>query len=72
MTKIETATGETDPYTIHYSNYNGQKVGKPEKLEVDMIIGGDGANSRVAKAIDAGNLDAYTSSLLFVLYCCSL
>eukprot|EP00286_Rhodomonas_abbreviata_P026549 CAMPEP_0181311130 /NCGR_PEP_ID=MMETSP1101-20121128/12965_1 /TAXON_ID=46948 /ORGANISM="Rhodomonas abbreviata, Strain Caron Lab Isolate" /LENGTH=480 /DNA_ID=CAMNT_0023417825 /DNA_START=41 /DNA_END=1483 /DNA_ORIENTATION=+ len=44
----------TAPYTLHYSNYNGEKVGKPESLEVDLVIGADGANSRVAKAIDAG------------------
>jgi len=45
---------ETKPYKIHYTNYNGQKVGTPEELDVDLIIGADGANSRVAKAIDAG------------------
>jgi len=44
----------TAPYTLHYSNYNGEKVGKPETLECDIVIGADGANSRVAKAIDAG------------------
>jgi len=42
------------PYVMHYSNYNGAKKGTPETLEVDMIIGGDGANSRFAKAMDAG------------------
>merc|ERR1719409_1903030 len=42
-------------YTIKYANYAGdQKVGTPEQLEVDVVIGADGANSRVAKAIDAG------------------
>jgi 2-polyprenyl-6-methoxyphenol hydroxylase-like FAD-dependent oxidoreductase len=44
----------TAPYTIKYSNYDGKKTGTPETLEVDMIVGADGANSRVAKAIDAG------------------
>jgi flavin-dependent dehydrogenase len=29
----------------------------PAKLEVDCIIGADGANSRVAKEIDAGDYD---------------
>ena len=29
-------------------------MGTPETLEVDVVIGADGANSRVAKAIDAG------------------
>jgi len=41
-------------YVIEYQNYDGKKVGTPEKMEVDAIIGADGANSRVAKAIDAG------------------
>jgi geranylgeranyl reductase len=45
---------EQDPYTIHFSNYNGKKTGSPESLEVDIIVGADGANSRVAKAMDAG------------------
>ena len=33
------------------------QVGKPTKLEVDLIIGADGANSRVAKEIGAGEYD---------------
>jgi len=42
-------------YTIKYANYAGEKrVGTAETLEVDVVIGADGANSRVAKAIDAG------------------
>jgi len=44
----------TAPYTIKYSNYDGKKTGTPETLEVDLVVGADGANSRVAKAIDAG------------------
>ena len=35
----------------------GSKVGTPAKLEVDVVIGADGANSRVAKEIDAGEFD---------------
>lgn len=41
-------------YLLEFQNYDGKKVGVPEKMEVDAIIGADGANSRVAKAIDAG------------------
>jgi len=42
-------------YTLHYTNYAGEGAkGSEGSLEVDMIIGADGANSRVAKAIDAG------------------
>lgn len=33
------------------------QIGKPDSIEVDMVIGADGANSRVAKAIDAGDYD---------------
>jgi hypothetical protein len=33
------------------------QVGIPKTLEVDMVIGADGANSRVAKDIDAGEYD---------------
>lgn len=46
------------PITIHYNNYEGDsKVGTPTTLEVDLVIGADGANSRVAKEIDAGEAD---------------
>ena len=46
------------PYTVHFNSYeDGGKVGKPESLEVDAVIGADGANSRVAKEIDAGEYD---------------
>jgi len=46
------------PYTIHFNSYeDGGKVGKPESLQVDAVIGADGANSRVAKEIDAGEYD---------------
>jgi len=44
----------TEPYKLMYTNYNGEKVGTKEELEVDIVIGADGANSRTAKAIDAG------------------
>jgi geranylgeranyl reductase len=46
------------PITIHYNGYTeGSKIGTPQTLEVDMVIGADGANSRVAKEIDAGEYD---------------
>ena len=48
-------TSADGKYTIKYANYAGEKrVGTAETLEVDVVIGADGANSRVAKAIDAG------------------
>jgi len=52
------STHKTDPtqqYTISYQKFTpGKSVGTPEKLVVDCIVGADGANSRVAKAMDAG------------------
>jgi len=57
MMKME-QQGSDGPITINYNGYtDGGKVGKPETLEVDLVIGADGANSRVAKEIDAGEYD---------------
>jgi len=43
------------PYTINYQKYEeGSSKGTPMSMEVDVIVGADGANSRVAKAMDAG------------------
>ena len=42
---------------MHFNSYaEGGKVGKPDSIKVDVVIGADGANSRVAKEIDAGEL----------------
>jgi len=44
------------PYVLSYSDFaNGGNEGTMRSLEVDLIIGADGANSVVAKAIDAGD-----------------
>jgi len=44
-----------EPYTINYQEYvEGKSVGVAKSMKVDLVIGGDGANSRVAKAMDAG------------------
>ena len=49
---------EEGPITMYYNGYKeGSKVGTPETLEVDMVIGGDGANSRVAREMNAGDYD---------------
>ncbi|MEM9153871.1 MAG: geranylgeranyl reductase [Cyanobacteria bacterium J06642_2] len=46
----------TQPYIIRYFDLsNGQAQGEDKSLEVDLIIGADGFNSKVAKAIDAGD-----------------
>ena len=40
---------------MNYQKYEaGSSSGTPESLKVDLIVGADGANSRVAKAMDAG------------------
>ena len=49
--------GTEGPIKLHFNNYKDGKVGKPETIEVDVVIGADGANSRVAKEIDAGDYD---------------
>lgn len=54
--KIETGSNRQGPYTIHYADLSGGGVtGVAKTLEVDLLIGADGANSRVAKAMDAGD-----------------
>ncbi|MBE9097900.1 geranylgeranyl reductase [Vacuolonema iberomarrocanum] len=54
--KLELATGSTDPYTLHYADHSdGSMEGTMKTLQVDLVIGADGANSRVAKAIKAGD-----------------
>ena len=43
-------------YTLHYADHsNGNALGEKKTLQVDVVIGADGANSRIAKAIDAGD-----------------
>jgi geranylgeranyl reductase len=44
-----------EPYTIKFAEFSeGTPQGIKKQREFDMIIGADGANSRVAKAMDAG------------------
>lgn len=48
-------TDTNGPYTIKYTKYEeGTPKGTPAEAEFDIIVGADGANSRTAKAIDAG------------------
>ncbi|NBO30169.1 MAG: geranylgeranyl reductase [Cyanobacteria bacterium WB6_1B_304] len=43
-------------YVLHYADHSdGSVEGVSKSLSVDLIIGADGANSRVAKAMDAGD-----------------
>jgi geranylgeranyl reductase len=54
--QLDIPTNDRDPYTIHYADHsNGSAEGEMKNLKVDLVIGADGANSRVAKAIDAGD-----------------
>ncbi|CCQ63318.1 Geranylgeranyl hydrogenase BchP; Geranylgeranyl reductase [Crocosphaera watsonii WH 0401] len=54
--QLEIPNTSEGAYTLHYADHsNGNSVGERKSLEVDLVIGADGANSRVAKAIDAGD-----------------
>jgi geranylgeranyl reductase len=56
MHKLEIPMGDQTPYTLHYADHsNGSLEGETKTLQVDLVIGADGANSRVARAIDAGD-----------------
>eukprot|EP00599_Poterioochromonas_sp_BG-1_P016637 CAMPEP_0173156994 /NCGR_PEP_ID=MMETSP1105-20130129/15257_1 /TAXON_ID=2985 /ORGANISM="Ochromonas sp., Strain BG-1" /LENGTH=448 /DNA_ID=CAMNT_0014074167 /DNA_START=18 /DNA_END=1364 /DNA_ORIENTATION=- len=51
VTEVVVPTGTDGKYVINYASADGSSK---ESLEVDYVIGADGANSRVAKAINAG------------------
>ncbi|MGL5807567.1 MAG: geranylgeranyl reductase [Xenococcaceae cyanobacterium] len=54
--QLDIPSNNTDPYTIHYADHSGGDAkGVMKTLKVDVVIGADGANSRIAKAIDAGD-----------------
>ena len=54
--QLDIPTNDKDPYTLHYADHsNGNSKGVMKTLKVDVVIGADGANSRIAKAIDAGD-----------------
>lgn len=57
VTKLDKPTTADGKYTIHYADYAGSADGvAPAKtLDIDIVIGADGANSRIAKEIDAGD-----------------
>ncbi|GFP92428.1 geranylgeranyl diphosphate reductase chloroplastic [Phtheirospermum japonicum] len=57
VTNIELPVSEKSPYVIHYIS-NSTKG----ELAVDVVIGADGAHSKVAKAIKAGE---YTCAIAF-------
>lgn len=54
--KLDIPTSNSGVYTLHYADHSdGSIEGVNKQLQVDMVVGADGANSRVAKAIDAGD-----------------
>jgi geranylgeranyl reductase len=56
INKLDIPNNDKDPYTLHYIDHsNGHNEGTVKSLNVDMVVGADGANSRVAKAIEAGD-----------------
>ncbi|CAB1113060.1 unnamed protein product [Ectocarpus sp. CCAP 1310/34] len=57
------ADKDSGKYKIHFARYEkGSRKGVQDSEEFDLIIGSDGANSRVAKAMDAG---AYNYAIAF-------
>ncbi|XP_073147131.1 geranylgeranyl diphosphate reductase, chloroplastic-like [Henckelia pumila] len=57
--KMDLPKEKNAPYVLHYTDYNSKTSGAGEKktMEVDAVIGADGANSRVAKDIGAGDYE---------------
>lgn len=54
--KLDIPTSSKDPYTIHYVDHTeGGAQGIAKTLKVDLVIGADGANSRIAKEMEAGD-----------------
>ena len=59
MTSIDVPSdhksNKSSQYSIKYQEFSpGNSVGTPGEMKFDLIVGADGANSRVAKAMDAG------------------
>merc|ERR1719373_1466779 len=55
------AQKKDDPYVLTYNDFGDDtgaaRKGEKKTLEVDVVISADGANSRVAKEIDAGDYE---------------
>merc|ERR1712203_904761 len=59
---MEQPSGADDPYVLTYNDLAAAGEGKARKgekrtLEVDVVIGADGVNSRVAKEIEVGDYE---------------
>lgn len=59
VTSLDLPSTPRSPYTVHYT---ADKNSSRRSLAVDVVIGADGANSRVAKSISAGN---YSTAIAF-------
>ncbi|KAK1433952.1 hypothetical protein QVD17_10870 [Tagetes erecta] len=57
VTSLDVPTSPNQPYIVNYTINN-----KLKSLPVDVVVGADGANSRVAKAIHAGD---YSCTIAF-------
>ena len=56
--QLDLPTSSTGAYTLHYADHSdGSIAGTAKTLQVDLVVGADGANSRVAKAIGAGDYE---------------
>tara|TARA_Y100001968_G_C19438092_1_gene760955 strand:- start:2160 stop:3491 length:1332 start_codon:yes stop_codon:yes gene_type:complete len=56
VTSIKTGENRQGPYEITYTDFsNDDNKGEIKNITVDLIVGADGANSRVARAMDAGD-----------------
>jgi geranylgeranyl reductase len=54
--QLDIPSTDRESYTLHYADHsNSSGKGEMKTLKVDVVIGADGANSRIAKAIDAGD-----------------
>ncbi|PWZ12935.1 Geranylgeranyl diphosphate reductase, chloroplastic [Zea mays] len=63
VTSLSLPVGPADPNLVHYisSSPEGVRAGW-SVLEVDAIVGANGANSRVAREVGAGD---YTTAIAF-------
>ncbi|KAF7022265.1 hypothetical protein CFC21_035069 [Triticum aestivum] len=62
VTSLSLPAGPTDPYLVHYISSGDGPSPTRSVLEVDAVVGADGANSRVAREVGAGD---YSTAIAF-------